>query len=268
MKYFGIERPVLEVGSGHRPYPHSDVLVDKFLNESQRGGKIETGNRPLIVSDIEQLPFRDGAFGYSIAAHVVEHVPHPEKALKELARVSRAGYIETPSALMEAVEPHREYHLWYVKKEGDKLVFIPKRQSGFTQRVSWKLLEQNFSFRLFFHSNPDLILTRCHWEGAIGFQIEKRPFHPDEYLPYTRQSAVQFIVNISSKIGEELIKQFLRWQRSRQQPVDIAPLIICPRCGGDLQVRDTRLVCDNCRGYYPRKENLYFLSKEYFVKGA
>lgn len=269
MKYLHIPGLVLEVGSGHRPYPQSDVLVDKFVEDTQRSGRLQTGGRPLIVADIEKLPFRDGAFAYSIASHVVEHAAHPDRALQELMRVSAAGYIETPSALMEFVEPYREYHLWFVKKEQGELVFIPKKKiPGLKQRVSRRLREENFSFRLFYHSNPQLIQTVLEWQKSIPFRIEKRPFHPDEYLMLTRQSVWQFGKNILRKIGEEVLRRYVAWRRSRR-PVEVplAELLICPRCGGELSIEPTRVVCAACQGFYPRNENVYFLSREYFKKG-
>ncbi len=269
MKYLRIPGLVLEVGSGHRPYPQSDVLVDKFPEDIRQSGRLQTGKRPLIVADMEKLPFRDGAFAYSIASHVVEHATHPDRALRELMRVSSAGYIEAPSALMEFVEPYREHHLWFVKKEQGELVFIPRRKlTGLQQRVSRRLREENFSFRLFYHSNPQLVQTTLEWQGAIPFRIEKRPFHPDEYLTLTRQSFWQFGSNILRKLWEEVLKRYVAWRRSRKQAeVPLVELLMCPRCGGELSIESTRVVCATCQGFYPRNENVYFLSREYFKKG-
>jgi 2-polyprenyl-3-methyl-5-hydroxy-6-metoxy-1,4-benzoquinol methylase len=42
---------------------------------------------PLQVASAENLPFADGFFGIIIIKHVVEHLPHPEKAIAELGRV-------------------------------------------------------------------------------------------------------------------------------------------------------------------------------------
>ncbi len=266
MKYFGIPRPVLEVGSGHRPYPQSDVLVDKFLNESQRGGKLRTDGRPLIVSDIEKLPFRDRAFGFSIAAHVLEHVKHPPKALAELMRVSQQGYLETPSALLEFAEPHRDYHLWFVKNENGELVFLPKKNKNlFHHDVLRLLLEKNWGFKLFYHSNPQLTKTRFYWNGEIPYRIEKRPFHPNEYAALIPQSIVKFFWNLLQKLGEEVLKIYFQWRLPHRPKISLAELIQCPQCRGTLEIQTNRIVCATCKGYYPRKGDLYFLSPDYFV---
>jgi len=46
---------------------------------------------PLQVASAEELPFADHFFGIVIIKHVVEHLPHPEKAIAELGRVIAPG---------------------------------------------------------------------------------------------------------------------------------------------------------------------------------
>jgi SAM-dependent methyltransferase len=45
------------------------------------------------VASAEDLPFADGIFGAIVIKHVVEHLPHPEKAIAELGRVMGPGGI-------------------------------------------------------------------------------------------------------------------------------------------------------------------------------
>ena len=45
----------------------------------------------LQVASAEDLPFADGSFGTVIIKHVVEHLPHPGKAIAELGRVMALG---------------------------------------------------------------------------------------------------------------------------------------------------------------------------------
>jgi 2-polyprenyl-3-methyl-5-hydroxy-6-metoxy-1,4-benzoquinol methylase len=47
----------------------------------------------LHVSSAEELPFADGVFGIVIIKHVVEHLPHPEKAIAEIGRVMQENGI-------------------------------------------------------------------------------------------------------------------------------------------------------------------------------
>ena len=48
---------------------------------------------PLQVASAEDLPFPNDYFGVVIIKHVVEHLPHPEKAIAELQRVIAPGGI-------------------------------------------------------------------------------------------------------------------------------------------------------------------------------
>jgi len=46
---------------------------------------------PRHVASAEQLPFDDSVFGVVIIKHVVEHLPHPERAIAELGRITTPG---------------------------------------------------------------------------------------------------------------------------------------------------------------------------------
>lgn len=45
----------------------------------------------LIKMDARELQFPDGTFDFVFSFHALEHIPHPEKALAEMARVLRSG---------------------------------------------------------------------------------------------------------------------------------------------------------------------------------
>jgi SAM-dependent methyltransferase len=70
--------------------------------------------RPTVAADMRSLPCRDGEFDAAIAVHSIEHVPDPERALAELARVLRAGGVAvlvTPNRLTfgppdEIIDPY------------------------------------------------------------------------------------------------------------------------------------------------------------------
>jgi SAM-dependent methyltransferase len=60
-----------------------DVNVDIAADPS-----IPHGPDRVSYSDIQALPFKDNTFAACVASHVVEHVPHPRKAIAELERVT------------------------------------------------------------------------------------------------------------------------------------------------------------------------------------
>jgi SAM-dependent methyltransferase len=100
---FGAKR-ILEVGGGHDPYAGVTHAVDKFPGDNaQRGGDFKLpGGADFFHGDLESLPFGPmESFDYVYASHVFEHVGDPEKAVREINRVAKRGYIETPSPLRE-----------------------------------------------------------------------------------------------------------------------------------------------------------------------
>mgnify|MGYP001452628288 FL=1 len=94
------EALVLEVGSGGNPYPRSNVLLDAYEETRERHWDALVNDRPTVLSFGENLPFKDKAFDYVIAAHVLEHTPHPEKFLRELERGTSLPFTLAPKHLL------------------------------------------------------------------------------------------------------------------------------------------------------------------------
>ena len=100
---------VLEVGSGGSPYFRANVLCDAYEVTQERFFVPLISDRPTLVAFAENLPFKDNAFDFVIASHVLEHSSEPEKFIAELLRVAKAGYIEVPDAFMERLT-HYSFH--------------------------------------------------------------------------------------------------------------------------------------------------------------
>ena len=258
--------PVLEIGSGHRPYPQSHVLVDKYVEDSQREGRLRTDGRPLIIADIANLPFRNGAFTFSICSHVLEHVENPARAIAELERVSGSGYIETPSALFEYIEPHRDYHKWFVSREDAGLVFRRKETTAFRQNLLNRLVNTNLSFKLFCASNPDLKKSILEWTRKISFQVSTTPFHPDEYIRFTDQSPTVMAGRLADRLGSVLFRKVAKTLGTFRRRYSIEQMLRCPVCEGAVRVEEKRVVCARCAGFFLREGNLYYLTQEEFEK--
>lgn len=88
---------IIDIGSGGMPYPRASVACDFYENDFERADLLKI-DRPFVWASVEYLPFDNKTFNFSIFSHVLEHLNKPEKALKEIERVSSAGYIETPNA--------------------------------------------------------------------------------------------------------------------------------------------------------------------------
>jgi hypothetical protein len=118
---------ILDLGSGSFPNPAADILVDSELVDGRhRHGLAVVVDRPFVVARAEALPFRAGAFAFVIASHIAEHVEDPDGFCRELSRVARAGYIETPSPLADWAL-HEDYHIWRVSQRGGVLRFHGKQ---------------------------------------------------------------------------------------------------------------------------------------------
>ncbi|MBI4058002.1 class I SAM-dependent methyltransferase [Candidatus Microgenomates bacterium] len=63
------------------------VGIEFSLNSLKKAKK--NGSKYLVLADAHALPFKDNAFDIAICAGSLEHFPNPQKALKEMARVSR-----------------------------------------------------------------------------------------------------------------------------------------------------------------------------------
>jgi ubiquinone/menaquinone biosynthesis C-methylase UbiE len=87
---------LLEIGSGlghlvgqlEGLYATSAVDVNHWALVQSKSVAIHTFQQ---VASAEDLPFADGLFGVIVIKHVVEHLPHPEKAIAELGRVMAPG---------------------------------------------------------------------------------------------------------------------------------------------------------------------------------
>ena len=101
---------VLDIGPGHAPFKRANVSVD-FVDVP--------GVENLIKCDLanEPLPFADKEFDFVYARHIIEDMYNPFPLLKEMSRVGKAGYVETPSPIAEigrgvdgGSPPFRGYH--------------------------------------------------------------------------------------------------------------------------------------------------------------
>jgi 2-polyprenyl-3-methyl-5-hydroxy-6-metoxy-1,4-benzoquinol methylase len=106
---------VLEIGTGRgelarwlasRELPPRRVVAADFAQSAVAKGKGFAASRALPiaweVADIEALGHPDGAFDTVVSCETIEHVPSPQRAARELARVLKPGghlFLTTPNYL-------------------------------------------------------------------------------------------------------------------------------------------------------------------------
>jgi ubiquinone/menaquinone biosynthesis C-methylase UbiE len=88
--------PVLDVGcgDGHFVTVAFDRLIDVGLDPGRaplKEASLRGGYRSLVQADGGQMPFPNDHFGSAFSNSVLEHIPHVEEVLKEVARVLKPG---------------------------------------------------------------------------------------------------------------------------------------------------------------------------------
>lgn len=140
---------VLDVGCGSRTYLSLLSSCEWYI-----GLEHDPGLLPDVVGSALELPFADGSVDNIISIDVLEHLPEPEHALKEMARVSRPGgklILSTPMTWYLHYEPndfyrYTRYGLSYLlHKAGYNTVKIEKT-GGFWTVVLSRIVEVFFQF--------------------------------------------------------------------------------------------------------------------------
>jgi len=120
---------VLDIGGGHKPFSRADYIVECDLNEGihRDGQKIPAALQGRYVeADIHDLPFEDKSFDFVFCSHVMEHVADPGKACREICRVGKRGFIETPRKWVEFFAGYPS-HQWLVDHMDGQLIFERKQ---------------------------------------------------------------------------------------------------------------------------------------------
>ena len=176
---------VLDVGGWACPFNRADWILDAEpyatrgyyasigMPASQGGDKERFSSATWVQRDIcsrEPWPFTDKQFDFSICSHTLEDVRDPLGVCEELIRVSKAGYIEVPSRLLETCRGQEHprmaglsHHRWLVEAVGNHLQFTPKYG---LMHVDFDLsLPAAFARRI----APAQTIVRFFWAGRFTF---------------------------------------------------------------------------------------------------
>jgi SAM-dependent methyltransferase len=254
---------VLEVGSGGNPYPRANVLLDAYEATRERHWAPLTSDRPTVLGFVENLPFRDRAFDFVIAAHVLEHSAEPERFLAELQRVGKAGYIEVPDAFLERINPYRDHRL-EITCRGNTLM-IRKKSSWRHDPEVVALYEDRVKpvlTRDLVPRHPFEFHVRYYWENKIAYQVVNPGADVRWPAPTGEWSA---LAPSSSARVRKLARDFLRRvmsQRRRNAAIDLLPLLRCTICHSLVLSRDAQaLHCIGCGAKFPVRNGVAVMNE-------
>lgn len=157
MIFISPDARVLDVGSGHQPHRRANVLLEKYPEETIHRTTqqiVIPQGKEFIVGDALAMPFSDKSFDFIIASHIAEHIDDPAQFCREVSRVGKEGYIETPGPMTEYLMPTRS-HTWIVTKEKNALHF----QENSIKRSPFPF------FHRFFYLNRDGYVERT-WKTS------------------------------------------------------------------------------------------------------
>ena len=142
---------VLDVGGWYRPFNLATHVVDiQDFGSRQNWHALDPEHEERFSNDTwcqidacnDPWPFPEDYFDFSICSHTLEDLPDPVSVCEQLARVSKAGYIEVPSIIRELYVKDRwcwlsslvrrpleigfPHHHWLCEISENQIFFTPK----------------------------------------------------------------------------------------------------------------------------------------------
>jgi len=226
---------VLDVGSGQAPHPRADAIVDKYVADDFERGSALVIDKPLIVGDGHALPFADGAFGYVVASHVLEHATDPARFAGELQRVASAGFVQVPTREAELTFGW-PFHPWLIDKEGEVLVFHPR---GADAAPLGPMFHQAFAesklFSLWFVAHRDRWHHTLHWQNRFDVRVEGASQAP-QTAELDVERTLHVLEHMHARGPSGALRAALRCPADRATLVDDAGRLRCTACGRSYPV--------------------------------
>lgn len=238
---------VIDLGSGANPHPAADILIEKYIKDEQRVGAIKHDKR-IILADGEFLPIKDKQIDYLICFHVLEHVDNPSNFLKEMQRVSVAGYIETPNIMYESLHPY-DVHLTSVYETNSTLNIVFKKDRA-DQITAANILKYDSGWRKIFYRNPKLFHVNFYWKDTINYNIQGK------LSKKIKEKQTQSTINDGFMGVKQKSKYFTKFifllmrKIKIKKSFTIHEILCCPLCKGELDFLEDSCKCVQCNKVY------------------
>ncbi len=246
---------VLEVGPGSLPSPRSDVWLDYLFEEIdeliQSGNEAPAVGKPKVYYNGGSFPFKDKAFDYVIAAHVLEHVPWDEVPffIAELERVAKAGYVEVPRWTWELIGDF-DVHLLAGNVIDCKLLLTKKTAASKYSEILKKLMTIT-SFKKLIAGEKAFFFTGMEWDEFINYERNEEDYIlglPVSEVVRQLEKDIATYCSQSNKPGRaQKIKKYcykifvcvkrILFQRKRIMTIsELRKLLQCPITGSEINV--------------------------------
>ncbi len=177
VRIFGInpDDKVLDIGGGHKPLKRADYYVDFDLTDGiHRDGQgipAELKDR-YIVADVHKLPFSDKSVDFVYCSHVLEHVSDPAMACKEIIRVGKRGFIETPRKWVELCAGHPS-HQWLIDAMEGTIVFEKRNfiESPYLNSLLISVWNSKKLEELALKRFLNISCLQFYWEDEFSFRV-------------------------------------------------------------------------------------------------
>ncbi len=180
---------VLDIGSGHLPFPLATHLSDVTFNNNTygRAGKPfkHIQGKPVYECNVEDMPFQDKEFDFVYCSHVLEHVHNPEIACRELMRIAKRGYIETPAKVKDLFlnSAKSSNHIWWVEAIGNRLIFTEYTPDEFEALQCNILMDMHCNpetkrekaFSALIYLKAPLVNTMFLWAEKFEYEVRRLP---------------------------------------------------------------------------------------------
>ena len=168
---------IIDVSAGNKPYEHLFSHCEYFSHEFEGNkeiidtfrGETEKKNKHDFYGDITELPIESDSFDYVLCTEVLEHVPEPLKAMKELTRIcKKGGKIIITAPFTSGI--HQKFHFYsgfspqfyeYVATQNNLEIKKFDSQGDFFKLMSW-FVNLSMQFRLP-GSDRDIVNTVSHY---------------------------------------------------------------------------------------------------------
>ncbi len=172
---------VLDIGSGNHPFPLATHLADLKTDDNfDRGGaELHKDERPFYKINIESMPFQSKEFAFVYCSHVLEHVNDPIAACREIMRIGKRGYIETPTRASDMLYNFSRLHRWHVAKAENALIFVEysdreRQGTGIRYFIDQQKNTEDNPVKQLIYNNRDLFCNMFLWDNKFNVHLFDR----------------------------------------------------------------------------------------------